>query len=267
MKLQTLHLRRADETRRAVFAVVSESDLARYETDATPLLSATEQAQLAGMQFAPKRQSFLLGRLAAKTALGAVLGEPNLPSIEIPSGVFGQPLVRHPRALGLEVTLSHSHGLAVALAFPSAWPIGIDLETVAPEVAATLLSAMNLSEAEQHWYAAAVGASPAAALNLASACGVLWGAREALGKAMKTAVNSPLGVLSACDIEPADGDATGTALGAALGPAPGTAWCGGYTNFTQFKWCAQIIGDRVLTLALPRAVEFDACLALRLAAD
>ena len=263
MKLQTLHLWCANETRRAVFAVVRESDLTPYAADATRLLSATEQEQVAGMQFAPKRQSFLLGRLAVKTALGAALEEPALPSIEIESGVFGQPLVRHPRALGLEVTLSHSHGLAVALAFPSAWPIGIDLETVALEAAATLLSEMNLSWAEKHWYAAAADGSPAAALNPASACGVLWGAREALGKAMKTAVNSPLGVLSACDIEPAAGDATGAVPDAA--PSV-TAWCGGYINFTQFKWCAQIIGGRVLTLALPRAVEFDACLALRLAA-
>ena len=237
MNLQPLTLRRGDEVRRAVFTLVSESDLSDDEAAPQLLLSANELAQLERMQFAQKRQSFLLGRLAAKRALRSVLDETNLSAIEIQPGVFGQPLIVHPRAHGLDVTLSHSHGLAVALAFPAAWPIGIDLETVAHDVAATLLTEMNLSDAERRWYAATA--------NPASACGVLWSAREALGKAMKSGVNSPLGVLSACDIEPAP-------------CRPGaTAWCGGYTNFSQFRWRAQISGETVLTLTVPRDVTLE----------
>lgn len=248
MKLQSLHLRRGDEIRRAVFAVVSENELASYAAAPDLLLGASELAQFERLKFAPKRHSFLLGRLAAKTALGAVLEEAHFPAIEICAGVFGQPLITHARAPGIDVTLSHSHGLAVALAFPAAWPIGLDLETVAPDVVATLLAEMNLSASESSWYAAATAATPvdwAISINPASACGVLWGVREALGKAMKTGVHSPLGVLSASAIEPAP-----KTLGI-------NAWHGGYTNFAQFHWYAQIVGERVLTLTLPREVELE----------
>ena len=237
MKLRSLTLRRGAETQRAVFAVASDNELSLYEADPAFLLCAGELAQWERIKFAPKRQSFLLGRLAAKSALGAMLEEPDLAALEIYAGVFGQPLVRHPRALGVDVTLSHSHGVAVALAYPAAWPAGLDLETVAPDAVAMLLAEMTLSDAEKSWVAAAVTPS--------SACAVLWSAREALGKALKTGVNSPLGVLSTFGIQ------------AARSAAGAPAWRGGYTNFSQFQWRAQIFDERVLVLALPREIELD----------
>jgi phosphopantetheinyl transferase len=227
VNVQTLVLRHGKIEQRVCFAAV----------DAIPseeFLSGSEKERLEGFQFAAKKQSFLLGRLAAKCALGALLPEPDLRRIEIRSGVHGQPLVRHPRAGSAEVTVSHSHGLAVALAFPAEYPMGIDLETVSAVSAGTIIGELEASAPEQAWLAAA-------GVDDATACCVLWTAREALGKALKTGLNSPLSVFSLTDIR---------AVGAGI-------WVGRYLNFPQSQCLSQANGDRVLSLAMPREAELN----------
>jgi 4'-phosphopantetheinyl transferase len=203
-------------------------------------LSASEKEQAAGFKFAAKKESFLSGRLAAKRALGALLEEPDLRRIEIRPGIYGQPLVQHPRAGAARVTLSHSRGLAVALAFPAAYPMGIDIETISAVSAATILGEVEASPAELSWLVAC-------GVDDATACCVLWTAREALGKALTIGVNGPLGVLALSEIR-SDG---------------ANAWTGRYQNFPRCRCLSQAIGDRVLTLALPGDAELSARLELR----
>ena len=197
-------------------------------------LSDGESELLKGFQFAAKREGFLLGRLAAKRALGALLGEADLRRIEIHPGIYGQPLVRHPRADSVQVTVSHSHGLAVALAFPAAYPMGIDLETLSAISAPAILGELQASPAELTWLATG-GVDPA------TACGVLWTAREALGKALKIGLNSPLGILALADIQGAGEQ----------------AWSGRYLRFPQCRFQSQATGDRVLTLAMPGEAQLS----------
>lgn len=227
MSLQSLVLRHGKFEQRVCFAAVDAAPAENF-------LSASEKEQLAGYRFAAKREGFLLGRLAAKRALGALLSEPELHRIEIRSGVHGQPLVHHPRAGSAEVTVSHSHGLAVALAFPGEHPMGIDLETVSAVSAGTIIAELEASAPEQAWLAEA-------RVDDATACCVLWTAREALGKALKVGLNSPLGVLSLTDIRAV---------------AEGT-WVGRYLNFPQCKCLSQAQGDRVLSLAMPKETELS----------
>ena len=202
-------------------------------------LSADEQLQYAGLKFAAKQESFRLGRLAAKQALGALFAEPDLRRIEIRAGIYGQPIVEHPRAAPADVTVSHSHGLAVALAFPAAYPMGIDLETVAAGSAATILGELQASPAELTWLVSS-------GVDQATACFVLWTAREALGKALKIGINSPLGVLALAEIQDAGEN----------------QWAGRYANFPQCRCLAYAQGGRVLSLALPRDAELSAGLRL-----
>ena len=235
MSLQELELRRGTEVRRAIFSVVDDAALLPFSAAPELMLSATELAQYANLRFPQKRHGFMLGRLAAKSALGAMLEESEWPNISIRAGVFGQPQVGHSRALGTDVTVSHSNDVAVAVAFPADWPMGIDLETVVGDAVVAVLAALDASAEERAWLAAAP-------MGRSATCGVLWTAREALGKALKTGLNSPLGVLSLCNFKPAVAD-----------PA-GAAWAGGYTNFPQFRWLAQVFGERALTLSLPREI-------------
>jgi len=228
MTVQTLVLRHGRIEQRVCFAAV----------DAVPseeFLSGSEKEQLAGYKFAAKKKDFLLGRLAAKRALGALLPEPDLRRIEIGAGDHGEPLVRHPQAGSTEVTLSHSHGLAVALAHSAAYPMGIDLETVSAVAAGTIIGELGVSAPEQAWLAAA-------GVDDATACCVLWTAREALGKALKVGLNRPLGELALTDIR-------------AVGEGN---WVGRYLNYPQCQCLSQAHGDRVLSLAMPVEAELGA---------
>ena len=227
MSVQTLVLRHGKIEQRVCFAAVDTMPPEAF-------LSESEKEQLGKFQFAAKKQGFILGRLAAKRALGALLPEPDLRRIEIRSGVHGQPLVQHPLAGSAEVTVSHSHGLAVALAFSAEYPMGIDLETVSAVSAGTIIGELEASAPEQAWLATA-------GVDDATACCVLWTAREALGKALKTGLNSPLRVLSLTDIR-AVGEGT---------------WVGRYLNFPQCQCLSQAYGDRVLSLAMPREAELS----------
>ena len=245
MSVQSLVLRHGKVEQRVCFAAV----------DAAPpeeFLSERENAQLAGFQFAAKKQAFLLGRLAAKRALGALLPEPDLRQIEIRSGIYGQPLVHHPHAGSAQVSVSHSQGLAVALAFPAEVPMGIDLETVSAVAAGTIIGALGVSAPEQAWLTTTGMTQTTTGVNLATACCVLWTAREALGKAFKIGLNSPLGVLALSEIR-------------AIGEISGGegSWAGRYLNFPQCQCLSQVQGDRVWSLAMPREAELSGQLRIR----
>ena len=227
MSAQSLLLRHDGIEQRISFAAADAIPSAEF-------LSANETQQAAGFQFAAKKQSFLLGRLAAKRALGALLGEPDLRQIEIHAGFYGQPLVRHPRAGSAEVTVSHSHGLAVALAYPADIPMGIDLETISAVSAATIIGELEASPPELTWLATG-------GMDDATACCVLWTAREALGKSFRIGLNSPLGILALSDIR-AGGDG---------------AWTGSYLNFPRCQCLSQVKGDRVLSLAMPSEAQLS----------
>jgi len=225
MSVQTLPLRHGAGEHQVCFAAVDK-------TPSTAFLSEAERAQYSGFRFAAKKDAFLLGRLAAKSALSVLLPEADLGRIGIRSGIYGQPLVDHERSATAEVTVSHSHGLAVALAYPPLYPMGIDLETVSAVAATAVLGQLQTSTAEQTWLASA-------GLDDATACCVLWTAREALGKALKIGLNSPLGILALADMRlVAEGN-----------------WTGRYLNFPQCRCLSLIRGDRVLSLAMPGDVE------------
>jgi len=224
VNLQSLVLRHGNVEQPACFAVIDN-------VPSSDFLSENEKEHLKGFRFPAKRGSFLLGRLAAKRALGALLGESDLRQIEIHSGIYGQPLIRHPRAGAVDVTVSHSHGLAVALAFPAEYPIGIDLETVSAASAATIIGELQASPAEYAWLATG-------GVDEATACCVLWTAREALGKALKIGLNSPLGILSLADIRE---DGAGN-------------WIGRYLSFPRCQCLSQVKNGRVLSLAMPAEV-------------
>ena len=221
MNLQSLVLHHGNVELPVCFAVADN-------VPSEDFLNENEKEHLKGFRFPAKREGFLLGRLAAKRALAALLEEQDLRRIEIHSGIFGQPLVRHPRAGMVDVTVSHSHGLAVALAFPAEYPIGIDLETVSAVSAATVIGELEASPAEYAWLATG-------GVDEATACCVLWTAREALGKALKIGLNSPLGILSLADIRD---EGAGIRIGR-------------YLNFPRCQCLSQVKNGRVLSLAMP----------------
>lgn len=220
---------------------------AEEDTDQA-FLSQREKTTFEALRFAAKRTSFLIGRLAAKRALAELLEEPDLRRIEIRSGIYGQPLVDHPRAGALSVSVTHSHGLALAIAFPSAVPMGIDLETtsaMSEDAVRAVTGELQCSATESAWLA---GRS----VNEATACALLWTAREALGKSLCVGVNSPLGLLALSEIRAAGRDA-----------GDESGWRGRYLNFPRCQWIGEVEDGRVWSLALPLEARLAAGLSFR----
>lgn len=87
------------------------------------------------LKFEKRKQDYYAGRLAAKLAVRKSCETfLKLDQIEIASGPLRQPLVKCKRAdLASEVTLSHSEGLAAALASPTGIPFGLDVEKLSHE--------------------------------------------------------------------------------------------------------------------------------------
>ena len=120
-----------------------------------------------------RRRDFELGRHAAHCAVGALFAAHDVRRDRIASGVFDQPVLEGPAAARLDVTLSHSGGLAAAVAFPRGHPLGLDLERLDPDRAAPLAA-----------YASAAEQSLVDDLGLDELQAVtrLWTAKEALSK-------------------------------------------------------------------------------------
>jgi 4'-phosphopantetheinyl transferase len=232
--VQPLVLKHGGLDYQASFAMAGAMEIQSATLPPESFLNDTELAKLHGFQFTPKKQGFLLGRLAAKRALAELLSEPDLCRIEIFSGVFGQPVLRHPRSDALEISVSHSNGNAVALAFPGEFPMGIDLETVPAASAETLAEEMALSVLERAWMAE-TSTSPTIA------CGLLWTAREALGKMLKLGLGIPMHVLSLGRIQAMDS----------------AAWVSQYHHFLQCQCRSRAFGERVMSIAMPKDVELS----------
>ncbi len=127
------------------------------------------------------RADFLAGRRAAKSALCALHPDTAPADWELVRGEWRQPLPRGPVS-GVAVTLAHSGGTAVAVASEERYAFGIDLETVDREAAAVVRT--QVTDAETAW-AEAGGADAQVRWML------LWTAREALGKRLRTGLLFP----------------------------------------------------------------------------
>ena len=104
-------------------------------------LTPTEQATFAGFTFPKRRREWLGGRLAAKGAALARAGQPltagALAGWQVNSGPDGRPGLQlvggAPPVPKMELSISHSHGLAAALVV-TARPCGLDLQQVTDTV-------------------------------------------------------------------------------------------------------------------------------------
>lgn len=169
--------------RRLAAQRVADFDLALL---ARHCLHPSEMAMFDAKAARPQRQrEWLLGRVAAKDAARAyvaVAGAPYLhpAAFAIASDAAGQPTLAHwPAGLTAPcLSISHSHGEAIALA--SAGPAGIDIERIA--ACDELFLAMFSTAAERQLLFAWSGAERDAWITR------LWCAKEALGKRLGSGV-------------------------------------------------------------------------------
>lgn len=163
-------------------------------TDGDALLHPSELARMHGFSSPVRRNGFRLGRIAAKRALSAWLSPAQCASTLIGSGAFGQPVLSAP----FDVSLSHSESTAVAVASPSGFPMGIDIEFLSDEPSRIRALEGQMTEGEQ----------TLGKLHFPSRSALLhglWSAKEALSKVLRTGLGTPFSVLEISEISSHEG--------------------------------------------------------------
>jgi len=140
-------------------------------------LSVHEREYYDRLQVGKRKLSFLLGRMAAKTAISELLGRQDLLSIEIGFGVFQFPVVKTDVPQNLQVSISHCNEVAVALAFPEEHPMGIDIESIDQNKTKVIKGLVVAGEAQVIMDTGLLDAAGYTAL---------WTIKEALSKIIRT---------------------------------------------------------------------------------
>lgn len=211
---------------------------ASLEAAAPAFCGPREMARLRMLTVPRGRQAFLQGRLAAKTAVGAMLGrlEPTARfdplGVEVENGHLGRPLVHG--APGLGVSLSHCQGFAAAVAFPLDLPLGLDLERVRPQNALALSDRIPPEELAMARFTAPPGAHAALPPTL------LWCLKEALGKLLGCGLATSPEELAISSLDPVP---NGVAAG--------------YAHTAGYQGLAAVSASMLLALAAPGNVTLE----------
>lgn len=169
---------------RRVDLVALQAAVADGRLDATRFLTPVEQATFAGFTFSKRRLEWLGGRLAAKAAALAWAGQPvtaaALAEWQVSNAPDGRPGLQKvgvsPSGSGLELSISHSHGVAAALVV-AGYPCGLDLQKVTDTV--VRVRERFCSEAEGALLqSGGVGHEAREEVSMT----LLWAAKEALRK-------------------------------------------------------------------------------------
>ena len=173
-----------------------------------------------------------MGRFVAKQAVAALTGEKNLTDIFIQSGIFTQPIVVSGKS-NIQVSITHCDDFGAALAFPEAHPMGIDIERISNRERDVLEKQITMAEKEQ------LRSCP---LSYESGLTLLWTAKEALSKVIKTGLMTPFEVFEISRIEMHDNYVMSY-----------------YKNFAQYKVISFAINRYMCSLVHPlkTKMQFD----------
>lgn len=179
-------MERADGNFYAAFCVIKEGlpVLAQHLS----LLHPEEHACYRTFRTDIRRESYLLGRYAAKFALAHLEEIKDLHSLYIDSGIFQFPVVRSESGIAgnKQVCISHCDHFCAALAFPEAHPLGIDIEEIDPEKVLLIREYLTVRENEL---------IKAAGIPELIGCILMWTAKEALSKILRTGLTLDMSIL------------------------------------------------------------------------
>jgi phosphopantetheinyl transferase len=227
--IDKLDLIRAEGSYTAYLCCCYLSEKIDYE-GVLPYLHDQERHYYNTLKFEKRMRSYLIGRFAAKQAVGALNGEENLTNILIGSGIFNQPIVVSNRQ-NIKVSITHSGDLGAALAFPEAHPMGIDLETV------NCQQREALEGQATEWEKQKIVSLP---IEYDAGLTLLWTAKEALSKLLKTGLMTPFEIFAISKMELNDH----------------YIMCY-YKNFPQYKVIGFTIHNCICSIAYPLKTELN----------
>lgn len=192
-------------------------------------LHPDEQKYYETLKFEKRIRSYLIGRITAKQAVAALTGETDLTGISIQSGIFTQPIVNSVNNQNIKVSITHCDDFGAAIAFPEAHPLGIDLEKIYLDKTEVLERQMTQAEQEL------IRTQPYSYETMLT---LLWTAKEALSKVLKTGLMTPFRIYEIDKIE-----------------VISNYLLSYYKNFAQYKTVSFNIGNYFCSIVHPLKTE------------
>lgn len=169
---------------KTAFFSLTHASLPQLQIEKSNFLHSKEMEYYNTLCFPKRQYSYLLGRYCVKEALKQMCPDIDSKKILLENGVFGQPFIESPsNSLKTHITLSHTNAIAVAIAFPEEYPMGIDIEYINPQIEQILLEQLTDKEKES----IALNAAPSRATYYT----LYWTLKEALSKTLRTGMTVP----------------------------------------------------------------------------
>jgi len=224
---QPFELLREDRQDRGVLVIVDIERFSGLEPRQGQWLHAEELAYYQSLTALRRQQSYLLGRVAAKLSLQLVSHERDASNILIQTGIFKDPILQYPTTPAQSIGITHCQSGASAIAYPATHPMAVDMEDLDPSRLEVMKTQCQQEEIE---------ACQAQDIPLDHSYALLWTAKEALSKGIRTGMTCPLRLMGLQTVE----------------RHPDGGYRGLFEHFAQYQYRTWIQGDRVLTLVLPK---------------
>ncbi len=231
MWCQAIEMRRKSELIRCAVAAHT-TELSLGQGGLQDILSTEEMFRWQGIPAQRRRDSYSAGRRLAKAALAELTGAFDPKTVNITSGVFGQPVVAGEIAPGWSVSISHCERGAVAVAFPLGHPMSVDVEVRADA---------EHTDMDEHFVPEELRQVTSAGVAPDAIKSVLWTAKEALGKVLHCGLTVPLQIFKIASIEGTED----------------LAFDLRFENFVQYKCLVWMQREMTIALALPARTEIE----------
>ncbi|WP_169233541.1 4'-phosphopantetheinyl transferase family protein [Chryseobacterium antibioticum] len=193
------------------------------------LLSEREEKEYNDFKFEKRKISYILGRISAKLAISDLLPNIQFNSISIGHGVFGFPVVAG-LSENIQVSISHSSNLGVALAFPEEHPVGIDIEEIDHKKTTLIKRFVTL---DGHDYFPDITETEGVFMY--------WSAMEALSKILNTGLTLDFKFLALKEFRPLTND----------------LWECHFKNFSQYKGILFKTDTHVCSVVIPAKSDIE----------
>jgi 4'-phosphopantetheinyl transferase EntD len=230
-KTITINLKRDNWDRRAYLSSILCDNLEELTSNSAEFLHPSEQLYSQTLNYERRLNSYLMGRHAAKKAIGQALTNVSPNDIELEFGVFHQPIVKGETGNQVEVSISHSDKAAVALAYPTGHPMGIDIEKIDYSKKELFLKQLTSQE---------LALLKDLSITQEGGALLLWSVKEALSKALKSGLAADYIVYETKNLK-----------------WHGNHLTGEFVHFAQYRFEAFLLNLHVLAIALPKKTQMD----------
>ena len=169
-----------EETILKAKVIVLQADFKSCEIIKETYLSSAELLQYDTYKIKNKQHQFLLGRIASKIAV-QTLCQIDYKAIEIKSGVFGQPLLQLNSYEQIQLSISHKNDCAAVVVCEVGHPMAIDIEINGDK--------LNYEVVAKQCTLRELSLTQSIPENIRY--GLLWTAKEAISKVLKTGLMTP----------------------------------------------------------------------------